>query len=492
VNGTTPSAPGADSPVTAMPAGCDQAAALGSVLRMIRRDIDRAIAREAHSALAKDTITSLTLILDELADYFSSDADPEVERSRAGMIEELATAPAAAPQLAPARDLDDRSGLARELSARLAAAPTAAPRVAGSSLIADLAAAELAALDRRRAAMAARKAADDETLSRIEVEITPRALDAYFASSLEFKGLRTQSSEHVLGGYSKDTYLLSTLSEAGARRDIVLRRDLPFGPTERSAADEFDVLLRLWSKGFPVPRPLAAVHDKGALGQPFLIVERVQGENAAPLFDADPALARAVSLQLAAILGKLHALDPRALGLAPEDSSPAQQVRRNLAQWQSFWRRNRQTAAPLAEAAFAWLEAHVPDDVERLVPVHGDARQHNLLIKGGDISALLDWEYVHAGDAAEDLEYSRMYLEPYVSWKEFLDTYRAAGGARAGESSARYYEVFRALRNLICCDVMWHGFATDRYPVNKLALAGLVIRRDFLRGIAQALLHVAA
>jgi aminoglycoside phosphotransferase (APT) family kinase protein len=472
--------------------GSDQAAALGSVLRMMRRDIDRAIAPEAHSALAKDTITSLTLILDELADYLSSDADPEAERSIAGMIEALATAPATEPQLAPARDLDDRSGLARALSSRLAAAPTSAPRAAASSLIADVAAAELAALDRRKAAMAARKAADDETLSRIEVEITPRALDAYFAGSLEFRGLRTQSIERVLGGYSKDTYLLSTLSKAGARRDIVLRRDLPFGPTERSAADEFDVLLRLWSKGFPVPRPLAAVHHKEALGQPFLIVERVEGENAAALFDADPALARAVSLRLAAILGQLHALDPRSLGLAPEDSSPVQEIRRNLAQWQSFWRRNRQTAAPLAEAAFAWLEAHVPDDVERLVPVHGDARQHNLLIKGRDISALLDWEYVHAGDAAEDLEYSRMYLEPYVSWKEFLDSYRAAGGGRASASSARYYEVFRALRNLICCDVMWHGFATDRYPVNKLALAGLVIRRDFLRGIAQALLHVAA
>jgi aminoglycoside phosphotransferase (APT) family kinase protein len=490
VNGTTPSAP--DSSVSAMSVGNDQAAALGSVLRMIRRDIDRAIAPEAHSALAKDTITSLTLILDELADYFSSDADPEAERSRACVIEGLTIAPAADAQPAPARDLDDRSGLARALSARLAATTNSATHCAGSRLIADLAAVELAALDRRKAAMAARKSADDETLSRIEVEITPQVLDAYFAGSLEFKGLRTQSIEHVLGGYSKDTYLLSTLSAAGERRDIVLRRDLPFGPTERSAADEFDVLLRLSDMGLPVPRPLAAVHDKTALGQSFLIVERVEGENAAALFDADPALARAVSLRLAAILGKLHALDPRALGLAPKDSSPAQEIRRNLAQWRSFWRRNRQAAAPLAEAAFAWLETHVPDDVERLVPVHGDARQHNLLIKDRDISALLDWEYVHAGDAAEDLEYSRMYLEPYVSWKEFLDTYRAAGGSPASESSARYYEVFRALRNLICCDVMWHGFATNRYPVNKLALAGLVIRRDFLRGIARALLHVAA
>jgi aminoglycoside phosphotransferase (APT) family kinase protein len=61
-----------------------------------------------------------------------------------------------------------------------------------------------------------------------------------------------------------------------------------------------------------------------------------------------------------------------------------------------------------AGSRLAWLESHVPDDLSRLVTVHGDARQDDVMIKGGTITVLLDWEYVHAGDAAEDLEYTRM------------------------------------------------------------------------------------
>jgi aminoglycoside phosphotransferase (APT) family kinase protein len=276
----------------------------------------------------------------------------------------------------------------------------------------------------------------------------------------------------------------------GADRDIVLRRDLPFGPSEGSAPDEFGVLARLFEADIAVPRPLAAVHDPSVLGQPFLVVERVEGENAAELFDKDPAIARSVSLGLATLLGKLHAMDPRALGIKTAGGAPGEQIRDYLLKWRTFWENNRQTHAPLPAAAFAWLESHVPHDVSRLVTVHGDARQNNVMIKGGRITALLDWEYVHAGDAAEDLEYTRMYIEPYVAWDDFMRAYRQAGGAETTSSSSRYYRVFRALRNFICCDVMWHGFATARYPVNTLAIGGFVYRNDFLRSLGEALLDV--
>jgi aminoglycoside phosphotransferase (APT) family kinase protein len=83
-----------------------------------------------------------------------------------------------------------------------------------------------------------------------------------------------------------------------------------------------------------------------------LIVERVEGENAANLFDQDPLIARSVSLQLAGLLGKIHAIDPRALGIATAGAAAAAaQIRSNLAKWKRFWERNRQTCAPLPAAA---------------------------------------------------------------------------------------------------------------------------------------------
>jgi aminoglycoside phosphotransferase (APT) family kinase protein len=196
---------------------------------------------------------------------------------------------------------------------------------------------------------------------------------------------------------------------------------------------------------------------------------------------------------MATVLGKLHALDPGALGLTSKDiAGPSDQIGKNLSVWRSFWTRNRLTGSPMAEAAFAWLETNIPADVERLVTVHGDARQHNVMVEGRRLTALLDWEFVHAGDAAEDLEYTKVYVEPYVSWPVFLDTYLAAGGVRPGEGGSRYYEVFRALRNFICCDVSWSGFVSGKYPVTKLAVQGLVYRRDFLRWVGEALVRVSS
>jgi aminoglycoside phosphotransferase (APT) family kinase protein len=465
-----------------------QREALSSLVRMMQRDIARAFLARSNSSLAQHTVSSVGMMLDQIGSYLSPGTDDELERAREAFILRLGgNAGVPSSNLQP--DFDDASGeglaLAELITTRLPAVPDC------SRIIGDIATAELAALNRRRDAVVSHKAIDQAALARIEVAVTAELLDRYFVSTPEFRSMRTRSIARVLGGYSKDTYIISLAGSDGSERDIVLRRDFPFGPSESSAPDEFDILARLFQANIPVARPLTAVRDKAVLGQPFLIVDRVEGENAADLFDQDALIARSVSLQLAALLGRIHAMDPRAFGITMGNgAAPIDQIRSNLAQWKRFWERNRQTCAPLPAAAFAWLESHVPDDLSRLVTVHGDARQNNVMIKDGTITALLDWEYVHAGDAAEDLEYTRMYVEPYVAWDDFMKAYLAAGGAETNTGSSRYYEVFRALRNFICCDVMWHGFATGQYPVNTLAMGGFVYRGDFLRSLGEALRNV--
>jgi aminoglycoside phosphotransferase (APT) family kinase protein len=466
-----------------------QRKALSDLVRMMQRDIARTFGPHSSSSpAARHTASSIGMMLDQLGSYLTPATDDEIEGAREAFIRRLG-GNASVPSSILQPDFDDASGeglaLAELITTRLPTLPN------GSGIIRDIAAAELAALNRHRDAVVSRKAIDEAALARIEVAVTAELLDRYFAGTPEFRNMRTKSIARVVGGYSKDTYIISLVGSDGSDRDIVLRRDFPFGPSEGSAPDEFEILIRLFQANIAVARPLTAVRDKTVLGQPFLIVERVEGENAADLFDQDPLIARSVSLQLAALLGKIHAMDPRAFGITTGNSAaPTDQIRSNLAKWKRFWERNRQTCAPLPAAAFAWLESHVPDDLSRLVTVHGDARQDNVMIKDGNITALLDWEYVHAGDAAEDLEYTRMYVEPYVAWDDFMNAYLAAGGAETTTGSSRYYEVFRALRNFICCDVMWHGFATGQYPVNTLAMGGFVYRGDFLRSLGEALLNV--
>jgi aminoglycoside phosphotransferase (APT) family kinase protein len=468
----------------------DQFAALGDVLKMMRRDTASTISPEMQSPFGKYTSMTMILMLDQMALWLAQDGNRELHAARARMIERLGGDDSVSVD-GLHRDFEDHSGnglvLSRLIENRLAKAPCDELTPLVSAIAHD----ELAWLNAERSAVAKQTERDSSLISQVEFPINCQTLDCYFEQSEVFKGYRARSVWQIPGGYSKDTYMIGVVDRHGDARDIVLRRDFPAGPTETSAADEFGILSKLSNLGLPVARPLEAVHDRAVLGQPFLVVERVPGENAADHFDQDPQLARSVCYQLADTLGRLHALDPVELGLTTGDvGGPADQIRTNLEQWKSFWKRNRRTGSPMVEAAFVWLEANIPADVARLVAVHGDARQHNVMIENGRLTALLDWEFIHAGDPAEDLEYTKIYTAPYVEWTDFMNVYLSAGGVRASDSGSRFYEVFRAVRNFICCDVAWSGFATGTYPVNKLAVQGLVYRRDFLRWIGEALVRV--
>ena len=57
------------------------------------------------------------------------------------------------------------------------------------------------------------------------------------------------------------------------------------------------------------------------------------------------------------------------------------------------------------EWAYRWLIAHQPPESPPVL-VHGDYRMGNLLVDGCDLTAVLDWEWVHVGEASEDLAWS--------------------------------------------------------------------------------------
>jgi aminoglycoside phosphotransferase (APT) family kinase protein len=183
----------------------------------------------------------------------------------------------------------------------------------------------------------------------------------------------------------------------------------------------------------------------------------------------------------------LHAFDPRDLGVPVSASSASEQVRAYVSKWKDWWEGHRLHPNSLVTAGFAWLEDNIPQEIARIVTVHGDPRPANMLIDGGRVTALLDWEFVHAGDPAEDLQYAKGFVEPFLSWEEFRDAYRDAGGAPFSEAGERFYDVFRSLRNFVCCDVSWNGFVTGKYPSFKLASQGIIYKRVFGRVLASSL-----
>lgn len=85
----------------------------------------------------------------------------------------------------------------------------------------------------------------------------------------------------------------------------------------------------------------------------------------------------------------------------------------------------------------------------RATLVHGDFRPANFLVVDGELSAVLDWEFAHVGDPAEDLGW---YLTSYYahehliegSWSadDFTAVYERALGAQADRKAIRFWAVF--------------------------------------------------
>ena len=161
-------------------------------------------------------------------------------------------------------------------------------------------------------------------------------------------------------------------------------------------------------------------------------------------------------------------------------------LREQIDGWRSYWTRKRLEPSVKLEALFAWLDSHLPPD-QGIAPtlVHGDYGFHNLIMDEGEVTAILDWEFAHMGDPAEDVNYCRQFIERYVPFDYFLARYLAHGGRpydeardrllhRLAQRSQRRGEHWRAERLL------------PRDPGNiKMATAGLAYNPTIrARGVA--------
>ena len=150
--------------------------------------------------------------------------------------------------------------------------------------------------------------------------------------------------------------------------------------------------------GVPVPRIVTGNDSPEALGQPFLITEMVRGEAdhrgiVAQLDKSDGQAGRAGLLQQCArALAGIHQI-------SAHTDKPQRQYRLALC-------RNRLDAPGITSAtfewAFRWLTTHQPPPAPGVF-VHGDYRMGNLLVDGTNLTAVLDWEWLHVGEANEDL-----------------------------------------------------------------------------------------
>jgi aminoglycoside phosphotransferase (APT) family kinase protein len=151
----------------------------------------------------------------------------------------------------------------------------------------------------------------------------------------------------------------------------------------------------LRAAGFPVADVLSYEPSCDILGQPFFVMEFVEGTSVFTRESLDPYVEA---------LARLHSLDPAAIGVdffeAP--SGPRDAALLQVERWYDVYRGGLAgEPSPLVEEAAQWLRNNAPE-TGRPSLVHGDPGPGNYLHEGGELRALVDWEFTHLGDPEED------------------------------------------------------------------------------------------
>ena len=233
----------------------------------------------------------------------------------------------------------------------------------------------------------------------------PEVVGPYLARVLGDPAWGSPTVTLIAGGKSNLTYRVD--SPAGS---VVLRRP-PLGhvlPTAHDMGREHRVMAALADTAVPVPRMLHQCTDPEVLGQPFYVMERVEGHvcrESLPAGYADrPEQRRAVGEGLVDVLGDLHAVDPGHVGLA-EFGRPEGYLQRQVQRWGKQWDATRLEGHEALDRLATDLAASVPAS-RRATIVHGDYRLDNTMLhpdEPGRVAAVLDWEMSTLGDPLADL-----------------------------------------------------------------------------------------
>ena len=276
-----------------------------------------------------------------------------------------------------------------------------------------------------------------------ELASSPEDVTGYLRGRFpEDAGITATRVTVVPGGRSKATILIE-FTTADGPHEIVVRKDFELGSAGISVSEEYPVICAAWEAGLPVPQPLWLEEQRSAIRGKFIAFSKVRGKSMGTLFasDASPAFLR----EFAATLAKLHAVDIEKSGLGDRLRwARAEHPVRALID--HFYDRYRLLPPdPLMDAAFAHLRLAMKDIGNERALVHGDAGLHNTMGDGDHLTALLDWEFSHTGDPAEDLTYCKYLVERLIPWDEFMAVYIAAGGRPVSEARMQFFTLWRTL-----------------------------------------------
>jgi aminoglycoside phosphotransferase (APT) family kinase protein len=259
-------------------------------------------------------------------------------------------------------------------------------------------------------------------------------------------------------GISNETYFFDVAwreGDAEFAKHLVIRWPptgfTAFPPSAYDMARQFRLLQALGGTTVPVPPVYWMETDPAVLGAPFYVMEKVEGwvpsdfppyHIAGPLFEASEAERARVWWNAVDTLAGIHTLDWRQAGLAflgvPGEGRAFMQ--RQIAWYDEVFAQNGEPMPDILASTRTWLLDHAPTP-KHIALCWGDARLGNLLLRGHEVAAVLDWEMACLGDPESDLGWFA-----HIDWATSVGRAKGAFPRMTGlpsiaETLARYEQV---------------------------------------------------
>ncbi len=303
---------------------------------------------------------------------------------------------------------------------------------------------------------------------------TRDALSAYYQDRRgSVKPVEITDVAPLEGGRQHEMYCFNLVEGKGKKVRIqpsVLR--LYDGATAGENAEyEYKIMEKLGPSDVPVPKVFVLEQDERYLGRPFIVMEKVEGEELGSFVDrrvqADPSgfpsKERPMWIsRLAALLASVHGLDRQTLGLDflkfPRWSVDSIADLLDLPEIEYMASRNEKLGELLD-----WLRvrAHEAANPE-VVMLHFDFHPGNVMVSKGKIVALLDWCEACPGDAALDVGWSNLLLHMGDAGEvidAFVTEYKRHSGREL--KNLTFYEVVAGCRQLFDLLTLREGGALE-------------------------------
>ena len=215
--------------------------------------------------------------------------------------------------------------------------------------------------------------------------------------------------DFLVSGFESELYTFCLQLPKSTRKNYILRLFTGEGATEKLLREARGLSL-LGKAGYPVPGLLLQELDVAIFGEPFEIIEKLEGQALWPaLATVESGRVNQLLSRFASLLAQLHKLDWRSF-LENSDTvekHPLQLLEESIAHYRSLYRKyDLEGFLQIVD----WLDAHKHEISVRPSAIHQDFHANNVLLSSEDQLFVIDWTQFAVSDYRIDLCWTLMIM----------------------------------------------------------------------------------